>query len=82
MPLHLPELALVPDEEDGEPAAAVYDAVAATIRELPQASLVDLVGAVQRGDPWPRLPLHVRAAFVALASRLYDEPEEDDDGEG
>jgi hypothetical protein len=70
MPLHL---------EGPEPAAAVpaegqfvYEVLAEVVRELEPETLMALVGSIQRGDPWPRLPRATREIFADLDARLFD----------
>lgn len=67
--------ALDPDLAQGDDSDAehLYEAVGEAIRASPQTTMIDLLGAIQRGDPWPRLPAHVRAVFSSLAEQVFAE---------
>ena len=71
MPIHLGEPA---EPAATEPAAGqyVYATLSAVVRELEPETLMALVGSIQRGDPWPRLPRATREIFADLDARLFD----------
>lgn len=79
MALHLHGFALDPDDDqggDGEPGPLLYQTIGDAIRGCPQPTLIDLLGAIQRGDPWPRLPATVRQVFDDLGAVVFEEGEE------
>lgn len=64
--------------ETGElaPGQYVYEVLGDAVRDLEPETLMALVGAIQRGDPWPRLPRTTREILADLDARLFDEAEE------
>ena len=69
-------LTLETEPAELEPGQYVYEVLADVVSELEPDELMALVGAVQRGDPWPRLPKQTREILEDLDSRLFDEVEE------
>lgn len=67
------------DDEAGELEAGqhVYEVLGDVVRELEPETLMSLVGAIQRGETWPRLPESTRAILADLDARLFDVEEDD-----
>jgi len=61
------------DEEEIDEGQIAYEALRDLVAELPAETTMALVTAVQRRDPWHRLPSNLREACADLEDRLFVE---------
>lgn len=77
MPILLPEsegpAAAADEPGELEPGQQAYEAVAAVVGEADELTIMALLGVIQRGDPWPRVPPQVRQLLAALEAELFDD---------
>lgn len=69
---------LVADDNAGElaPGQFAYETIGEIVRELEPEALMTLVGAIQRGESWPRLSRSTRQIFVDLEEALFEDGED------
>jgi len=59
--------------DDVEPGQVAYEAIAEVVAEADEITIVSLLSAIQRRDPWERVPPNLRRLLVDLEAELFDD---------
>jgi len=65
-----------PTDDAPEAGQVAYEALAEFIDGAPGETVSQLVGAIQAGTPWERLPLKVQQACAEFEGMLFDDDAE------
>ncbi len=64
------------DDDDADPGQAAYEALSAVAVDADEMTLMGLLAALQRGEPWERVPPRQRELCVLLEGELFDVEDE------
>lgn len=59
--------------EEVEPGQQAYEALASLTEDFDEVTLMGLLAALQRGDPWEKVPPRLRALCEVLESELFED---------
>ena len=69
MPIELLET----DGDEPEPGQVAYEAISEVVADADEITIMALLGAVQRREPWARVPPNLRRLLVDLEGELFDD---------